>query len=146
MIPAINHSPGGSACYPGWYAPSGEVKTMLRRLDHSHAEKFRRLHVKLSEFDHHYQLILQIPNVAKEEIVVYTHDGRLMIALKNRRGEKLSALSRRHSRDYSLAAVVLPSDADVEFSSAECRKGRLEICLSKTIGKKVKTDHHIIVY
>lgn len=143
MTPMIQHSDLTS--YPGWYTPSVEISAILRHIDHLPARKFRRLSVKLNQFAHHYQILLPVLNTAKEDIVVYTHEGQLVIALK-----KLLPERRRSSRskpyEYSCAAISLPEDADAEFSSAECKGGNLQICLSKITNRQRGADHQILVY
>lgn len=122
-------------CYPGWYVPSAEVRDMLLRFGQLLTGKIRRLHLKLVEFDHYYRLVVPIPASSKEDLVVYTHDDQLVVSV-------------RHpvSDNYAHTSVLLPPDADVEFSSAEYKGERLEICLSRSTGKAKKCDHQIVVY
>ncbi len=144
MIPSTSFS--GCTSYPGWYTPSSEVKNMLNKLDHVRRDKRNRLPVKLNEFEHHYKIEAPVLWASKNDIVVYTHDGQLMIAVRKRIASKNSKRQTEPHSGYFLGVVSLPRNADVEFSSAECKQGSLEICLSKTVSKQGGIDHQIIVY
>ncbi|PZR25535.1 MAG: hypothetical protein DI535_17775 [Citrobacter freundii] len=132
--------------YPGWYSPSAEVSNILHDLDHFHMEKYPRLRVRLSEFEHHYKVVVPLTGTLKEDIVVYTHDDQLMIALKKKHSAKLSKSGHTPVDRYLFNVVSLPQDADAEFSSAELKQENLEICLSRMEHKRPCGDHQIIVY
>ncbi|HEX2845466.1 MAG TPA: Hsp20/alpha crystallin family protein [Chitinophagaceae bacterium] len=132
--------------YPGWYTPSSEVKNMLGKLDHVRRDKRNRLPVKLNEFEHHYKIVAPVSWASKSDIVVYVHQGLLMIAVRKRIDPKNSKRDAEPHSGYFLGVISLPRNADVEFSSAECKQGRLEICLSKMASQRGSVDHQIIVY
>lgn len=136
----------GCAAYPGWYAPSSDVKKILRKLDQVSRDECNKLPVKLNEFEHHYKIVTPISGVSKGDIVVYTHDGQLMIAVKKRIASNNNKRRPVQDTGYFVGIISLPTDADVEFSSAECKQGSLEICLSKVLRRPGSIDHQIIVY
>ena len=137
---------GGCFAYPGLYHPSADVEQLLSKVGGFRKGKHSTLHVSLNEFQHHYKIAVPVGDISKENIVIYTHNGRLIVALKKQ--PMLGKKSLRHFRDtnYFYGTVLLPENADVEFSCAEYRKDTLEIHLSKSSSKTAGTDHQIIVY
>ena len=81
-----------------------------------------------------YKIEMTVPGARREDFIVNVRDNVLFIAtLPNHNNEGIE----QH--------LLLPSNADSEFVSAECRQGLLRLYISKT-NKPSKTTNQIVVY
>jgi HSP20 family protein len=81
-----------------------------------------------------YKIEMAVPGARREDFIINVHDNVLFIA----------ALP-RNNNDSIEQHLVLPSNADSEFASAEYRQGLLNLYISKT-NKLSKTTNQIVVY
>ncbi len=130
--------------YPGWYSPPSEVNALIQHFAHFQRVKHQKIQAEIHGFEHHYMLSIPAA-VSKNDVVVYAHRDQLLIALKKQPTSKRRPHSKKKAH-YVLNIINIPQDADVEFASAECKKGVLEICLFRTGQKQPDKDHQILVY
>lgn len=88
------------------------------------------------EYDDKYELILEVPGVAKKDINIKTEKDRLNISFDKKEGydkkAKLLSTSNRRIGKFE-QTYLLPNEVDSNAATAECKNGVLKIILPKSI-------------
>ena len=98
--------------------------------------------VDIRETDHDYQIDVEVPAVASEDLSVSVQDGVLTVS-GERKSHKEEDQGRVHRTERRFGRFVrnfqLPEDADAEAISATNRDGVLYLSIGKTAAKMPRT-------
>lgn len=136
----------GCSSYPGWYAPSSEVKQVFEKMTGFRRQKHTNIQASMYEYKHHYKIVIPLKNISKGDLVVMTHERRLVVVSKSKMAANIKGFRPLHGTSYFYGTVPLPGHVDAEFSCAEYRHGLLEVHLSKTNIQTEVCDHLILIY
>ena len=141
----------GYYIYPGVYVPlkqkeEAEVKCAIT---HHHDGDTILPPVTITELDQLYKVELNIPNVKRENFLIYADNNILSVCLVNvehRECEGEKPPRQLFSYECFNQPVILPENADAEYASASYNAGTLLIYLYKT---RLPAEHlhtRIVVY
>lgn len=139
-------SAASCSSYPGWYAPSSDVKQLFEKMISFRRQKHTTMPASWHEYEHHYKIAIPIRDVTKGDLIVMTHEGRLVVVVKNKLAAAIKGFRPFPGTRYFYGTVPLPGHVDAEFSCAEYKHGVLEVHLSKTNAETEDCDHLILIY
>ena len=128
------------------WSPFREFDHLLEGFERPAAAPLRRADwlplVDIRETDHNYQIDVEVPAVASEDLSVSVQDGVLSVSgerksARNDETDKVHRTERRYGR--FLRHFQLPEDADPEAVTATTRDGVLYLSIGKTPAKMPRT-------
>jgi HSP20 family protein len=141
--------PGRYSVYPGEYIPLPEKEALLAGLHESDDNVVRMPAVNMEELNDCFKIELLIPAVNREDIFAYVENNILSIVVlpNNYDAHNIDKLQ-MHEFDAECLQrhILLPGNADAEFSSAEFRNGILNIYISKTRKPSKTYTQRILIY
>lgn len=140
------HSPQYAA-YPGEYIPK---EKMMKALADGYFESDKiALNPKhsISQTEDYYKLEMTIPGLKRENLLVTTNEVGHLCVMGYKTDKKSSHQQRNADKmDTFLREIVLPDDADTDFTSASCHEGTLTIFFTRTVKASRKKATTIVVY
>jgi len=136
----------GCPSYPGIYAPASDVTQVFEKMKSFRRQKHTTIQAAVREYAYQYKIVIHLKNFQKGDLVVMTHERRLVIVSKNKMAVSIKGFRPLPGTRFSYGTVPLPGDVDVEFSCAAYRNGLLEIHLSKSGIKTQDYDQLINIY
>jgi len=144
----ILYSPGYSI-YPGDYVPLLKAEEIEEELKHSHEGEALFPPVNITELADSFKVEVAIPGVRREDFLLHTTDNILFVRVLNKE-YKLHGAERFQLHEFNYECfdrhIVLPENADAEFTSAEYKAGILRLYLPKTDQPSKNRPTTIVVY
>jgi HSP20 family protein len=130
--------------YPGKYVPAEDLNADSNKL----ADPSIQPLVNLNEFNDHYKLEFFIPGVYRKDIRLRAKESTLTVHVLSNCRKENNENPRIHEFDDNPfnREIILPSNADLSFISAEYKKGILSIYIPKTEHPSLCNDIQIVVY
>lgn len=148
MLSNAIYNPDHCSIYPGEYEPlPGQQKELSDELKNS--TSVTKPTVNVVALRDYYRVEIPAPGFRRENFFINTNGEILSIAGMSRKspkhGEESSGF---HDLNYDCLQqdIVLPSDVDSEFVTAEYANGILYVCLFRTNIPVVNRPGQIIVY
>ena len=139
----------GCSTYPGGYVPLIKEEEMRRELKRSHEGKMLLPPVNIAELSDSFKVEVAIPGVKREDFLIHADGNVLSVFVLHKDCEcPESDCFKLHEFNYECfdRPIVLPGNADTEFTCAEYKEGILHLYIPKT-NKPVKNLHtKIVVY
>jgi HSP20 family protein len=134
--------------YPGEYVPRDEIQDRIALMRSRRRKLEAELQVNMKEYPHTFCMEIALPGVERDEILLFVHDDMLTIDVLHQEQKNQEAISQLHEFDMDGRErnIVLPENADMEFVSAEFRKGVLTLMIPKAIFPPQRHSRQIIVY
>lgn len=135
--------------YPGEYIPLPEVEALLEELKLPRKTSPAVPPLNMDEFEDYFKIEVVVPGVKREEIIIYSHENILSIAVLHKDAMQLkNGKLQIHEFDSSPVErhILLPDNADSEFISAEYRQGMLLVHIPKSIHPSMVDMKQIAVY
>jgi HSP20 family protein len=135
--------------YPGEYTPLPETELLFNKLRLTGKQASSQPPLNMDEFNDHFSISVVVPGIQREDIYITVRENLLTIAIL--RKQSVTDMNRKnqiHEFDNGLQErhLLLPSNADSEFVSAEYNQGILNLQIPKS-KKSLKTNNdHIAVY
>ncbi len=134
--------------YPGEYVPRQGMERRMAILRSGRKKIETTLQVNIKELPEAFRMEIALPGVDRDEILLFVHDGMLIIDVLHDRENERPGISQLQEFDMSgkERQIELPENADTEFVSAEYRKGLLNLFIPKAEKKVASGKKQIIVY
>jgi len=134
--------------YPGEYVPMPEAIALLEELKIHSGDAAANPLVNMDESRDCFKIEVQVPGVRREDIFIYAHDNVLSILVLRKDRENLKKKLQIHEFNAGSFErhILLPDDADTEFTSAEYRQGMLILHIPKTYEPSKSNTNQIVVY
>lgn len=136
--------------YPGEYVPLPEKEALLAELKISGIDSAVQLPaVNMEELKDCFKIEVLIPGVKRENIFTSIENNTLSIIVLREDCEQLKNKKLQiHEFDTECLQrhILLPDNADAEFTSAEYKEGMLSIYISKTQKSSKTNTQHILIY
>jgi HSP20 family protein len=139
----------GCSSYPGTYVPLMREEEMRKELKRSQEGKRLLPPVNIAELSDCFKVEVAIPGVKREDFLIQA-DGNILsvFVLHKDCGCHESEWFKLHEFNYECfdRPIILPGNADAEFTCAEYKEGILHLYVPKT-NQPVKNLHtRIVVY
>lgn len=135
--------------YPGAYVPLMEEKELQEELRRPHEGGTVLPPVNVTELPDSYKIEVAMPGLKREEFQLHIDENILSVcAVHKQRGNRLEESFQLHEFNYECfdRHILLPENADIEFTCAEYKEGILRLYIPKT-EKPTKNLHtRIVVY
>lgn len=118
--------------YPGVYTPGEGMERRMAIFRSSKKKAGISADVQLKEEPSSYCIEINLAGVRRDELLLFAEDNVLTIDVLN--------------DDQKEKKIKLPTDADLEFVSAELRKGILKVHIPRALTRVRKLRKEIIVY
>lgn len=142
--------PKEHSVYPGEYVPLPEKEALLAGLRISGVDSAVQMPaVNMEELKDCFKIEVLIPGVKREDIFTYIEDNVLSVVVLNNNCEQFNTGKLQiHEFDTGCLQrhILLPDNADAEFTSAEYKEGMLSIYISKTQEPSKTNTQHILIY
>jgi HSP20 family protein len=140
----------GHFIYPGAFVPMQKKEEVPTASINSYtAESSKEEAVTITEMKNLYKVEVAIPDVRREDFLLYADENILTVCLVHRdRGldKNISFPLQQSNYECFNRTIVLPENADAEFTSAEYKAGILHLYVYKA-KQPVKNLHtRIVVY
>lgn len=139
----------GSSTYPGSYVPMIKEEEILKELKRTHEGKMLLPPVNVAELPDSFKVEVAIPGVKREDFLIQADGNTLSVFVLHKDCEHPEReCFKLHEFNYECfdRPIVLPDNADAEFTCAEYKEGILHLYVPKTI-QPVKNLHtRIVVY
>lgn len=136
--------------YPGQFVPLLNEVDVKEELKSSFAgSTVMHPPVNLTESEHSVKVEIAIPGVNREELVIYTDKNILSVCVAHKTAampEQDTFKLHEFTYNYFYRHIVLPSNVDAEFISAEYKAGILSLHIPKTKEPAKKLHNRIVVY
>lgn len=134
--------------YPGEYVPRQGMESRMAILKSGRKKLETTLQVNIKELPEAFRMEIALPGVDRDEILVYVQDGTLIIDVLHDRENEKTGIPQLQEFDMSgkERQINLPENADMEFVSAEYKKGVLNLFIPKAEKKVDSGKRQIIVY
>ncbi len=134
--------------YPGEYIPLPEVKTRLEQLQLNKSEMPLSPLLNMDEFEDRYKVTVVIPGVSREDIFIDVQNNLLSITVLHNNAEEGKKQLKIHEFEgkYFERNLMLPSNADSVFISAEYKAGILHIDIPKSKNPCKSFNSRIVTY
>lgn len=134
--------------YPGEYVPRQGMERRMAILRSGRKKIETTLQVNIKELPEAFRMEIALPGVDRDEILLFVHDGMLIIDVLHDRENERSGIPQLQEFDMNgkERQIELPENADTEFVSAEYRKGLLNLFIPKAEKKVAPGKKQIIVY
>ena len=112
-------------------------------------EEEKCLLYNMEELKDCFKIEVLIPGVKREDIFTYIEDNVLSVVVLNNNCEQFNTGKLQiHEFDTGCLQrhILLPDNADAEFTSAEYKEGMLSIYISKTQEPSKTNTQHILIY
>jgi HSP20 family protein len=139
----------GCSIYPGDYVPLVKAEEIEEELKHSHEGDTLFPPVNITELADSFKVEVAIPGVRREDFLLHTHENVLFVRVLHK--EYVVEGSERfqlHEFNYQCfdRPIVLPDNADAEFTSAEYKAGILRLYIPKSDQPTKGRNTRIVVY
>ena len=118
--------------YPGVYTPGEGVERRISIFRSSRKKAGINADVQIKEEPSSYCIEISLAGVKREELLLFAEENVLTIDILN--------------DDQKEKKIKLPTDADMEFISAELRRGMLMVHIPRALSRTGKLRKEIIVY
>ena len=118
--------------YPGVYTPGEGMERRIAIFRSSKKKAGINTPVQIKEEPSSYCLEVSLAGVRREELLLFAEDNVLTVDVL--------------TDDQKEKKIKLPPDADMEFVSAELRKGLLKVHIPRALTRRGKLRKAIIVY
>ena len=139
----------GGLVYPGAYVPLVQEEEIQSALKRSKETEKILPPVNVTELTDAYKLEVAMPGVNREDFLINADENILSVCAVHKQselhdGERVNV----HEFDYAFfdRHIVLPENADLEFTCAEYREGILRVFVPKTNQPLIKMHARIAVY
>ena len=133
------------ATYPGEYMPMPQADLLLKLVNEEGGAKPL---LNMIEYTDYYKLEVNIPGAKREDIYINVKDRILSVTVlflayeNHQHGFQLQEFRKRSIKRH----VLLPTDADTAFVSAEYKDGIVYLLLPKSQQDPVPGMQRIVVY
>lgn len=135
--------------YPGGYVPLLRPEEIDEGLRLCHEGQMLLPPVNITELPDSYKVEIAIPGLRRQDFLLHAKGNVLFVRVLHRdMGSKEVRHFQLHEFNYECfdRHITLPDNADPEFSSAEYKRGLLQIVMPKT-NRPVKNEYNrIVVY
>ena len=135
--------------YPGDYVPLLKAEEIEEELKHSHEGEILFPPVNITELADSFKVEVAIPGVRREDFLVHVNENILFVRVLHKE-YVLEETERFQLHEFNYQCfdrqVVLPDNADAEFTSAEYKSGILRLYISKTEQPSKNRHTTIVVY
>jgi HSP20 family protein len=135
--------------YPGQYVPMLEEADVQEKLKEFGLTDIIRPPVNISESENSVTIEISMPGVERDELVVSGEGNMLSVCVLHKEcaGQE-EAINRCHEFSYTCydRHILLPENADTEFSHAEYKAGVLHIHVLKSDASAASHHTRIAVY
>jgi len=139
----------GCLIYPGAYVPLIKEEEIQSALKHTNEGEKILPPVNVTELADSYKIEVAMPGVKREDFLINGDENILSVCAVHKQsalldGERISL----HEFDYTFfdRHIVLPENADLEFTCAEYKEGILRVFVPKTNQPLKKMHARIVVY
>ncbi len=138
-----------ASVYPGNYVPLRKKEEVEKELRHPQEGKMLTPPVNVTELVDTYKVEVAIPGVKREDFLVQSDDNILSVQVmqkENNTGGKETFQVQVFNYQCFDRHIVLPPNADTEFTCAEYKDGILRLQMPKT--NTTDKNHHtrIVIY
>jgi HSP20 family protein len=148
MKNAVTYDPN-HAVYPGRYVPylkDDEVAAIVQR---HYADTFPTPLVTILELSNAYKVEVVVPGLKREDFYLRANNNILSVSVIHLEDEvRITVPKRRNDDGYTCfdRTIILPENADAEFSSAEYKDGTLYLYTPKSEKPNLNLHATIVVY
>jgi HSP20 family protein len=139
----------GCLIYPGAYVPMIREEEVQTAIKFSNEGEKVLPPVNVTEFTDSYKIEVAMPGVKREDFLINADENILSVCAVHKQsalleGERMNV----HEFNYTFfdRHIVLPENADLEFTCAEYREGILRVYVPKTNHPAKKMHASIVVY
>ena len=118
--------------YPGEYTLMPETEALMEELKTSNISPGVQPLVNMEELDDCFEIEMIIPGAKREDLFIYVNNNTLSIIVLHKHCEPKKKLQIHEFDDMCIERhILLPKNADTEFTSAEYRQGILSMHIPK---------------
>lgn len=134
--------------YPGHFVPLFNAEELSKELGQPHEGEMLNPPVNIIEMEDSYKVEIAIPGAKREDFLLSSNDHILTVAVLNREAQNSNSQFKLHEYNYRCFQrhILLPEDADTEFSAAEYCSGVLRVFLPKNKQSHLNIHSSIVVY
>lgn len=135
--------------YPGEYVPTPETEAYAKKLKKSHKESAHQLPLNMDELEDCFRIEVSAPGSRRENFFIYILENILSIIVFQKQHSVLKKEQLKiheFDKDCMERHILLPVNADAEFSSATYREGILTLYLPKSKEPFKTNIKQLIVY
>ena len=139
----------GCSIYPGDYTPLLKAEEIENELRHPHEGKMVLPPVNIAELADSYKIEVAIPGVRREDFLVKADANILSVQVLHKEyGCHGAEHFQLHEFNYQCfdRHIILPENADPEFTNAEYKAGILRLYIPKTNQPDINLRTRIVVY
>ena len=144
----VFHAYDESCAYPGHYVPLFNAESVRRELRHPHEGKMQNPPLNITERPDIYLVEIAIPGLKHEDFLITAEAHFLTVAVLQNTDHNSNCRFQLHEYNYQCFQrhILLPDDADAEFSTAKYAEGLLQIFVPRTDQPLMNFYTRIAVY
>ena len=139
----------GCLIYPGTYVPLMKEEEVISALNTSPKNELVLPPVNITELSDSYKIELATPGVKREDFLIHADENTLSIVAVHKQSANYSNEQfQLHEFNYTCfdRHILLPENADTEFTGAEYKEGILRFYVPKTDQPAKNLHTRIAVY
>lgn len=150
----IGHMENAIFYHSGYFTYPGKPVPIVNELDvqaallEPHKGETILPPVNVSELADLYKVEVAIPGVRREDFLIHANENVLSVCVLHKEQVQIGERFQIHEFNYECVnrAIVLPTNADVEFSVAEYKSGILKLYVPKSTQPSRNLNATIVVY